>query len=92
MKEIQKYIKLVKNDIQKRFPGCSYTINILLWDDNTSLVECRYGTIDKVHISKFHNNTLTYEELDLTVFGNMVIDGYGKEYFSKYLKLETNII
>lgn len=36
-------INLVKKDIENRFPGKSNTVRILLWDDGTDLVECRYG-------------------------------------------------
>ena len=52
MKEIEKQILLVKDDIRNRFPECAYTIRILLWDDNTTLVECRHGTGEKLPLTR----------------------------------------
>ena len=43
IKNLQQQINLVKNDILSRFPNCSYTVLILLWDDGTNSVECRHG-------------------------------------------------
>lgn len=82
MEDIQHHIKLVKDDMRKRFPNCPHTIRILLWDDNTSLVECRYGTGDKLHLSTYYQDVLTYNELDISLTNGMMVDENGLEYFS----------
>jgi hypothetical protein len=83
MVEIQKQILLVKEDIRRRFPECAYTIRILLWDDDTSLVECRYGTVEKLHISRYYNGELQYEEVDTKFVDNIMISETGLEYFPR---------
>ena len=83
MKEIEKQILLVKNDIRNRFPECSYTIRILLWDDETTLVECRYGTAEKLHISRYYNGVLEYEEVDVKFVDNMMVSETGREYLPR---------
>jgi hypothetical protein len=97
MIEIERQIELVKNDILQRFPKCSYTIRILLWDDGTSSVECRHGNNEgtKVYTSTYYKDELTFEEIDID--GRvMIIDEFGNEQF-KYLTdekppiLETQI-
>ena len=82
MKKIQKQIELVKNDILQRFPNCSYSIGILLWDDGTSSVECRHGNDEgtKIYTSTYYNNELTFDEID--VDGKVMIkDRFGNEKF-----------
>lgn len=77
-------INLVKKDIENRFPGKSNTVRILLWDDGTDLVECRYGSNSTLHISKYYNNLLSYEEINIEKLRNgMVVDEFGKEYFPR---------
>ena len=83
MEEIKEQILLVKDDMRKRFPECAYTIRILLWDDNTSLVECRYGTSEKLHISKYYNGELQYEEVDIKFANNMMVGEDGREYLPR---------
>ncbi len=75
---------MVKQDILTRFPDCRYTVRILLWDDDTSSVECRYGDGEKIHTSTFHDNQLIYKEID-PLGRVMLIDEKGVEYF-KYLR------
>jgi len=85
MIEIERQIELVKNDIIQRFPNCSYTITILLWDDGTSRVECRHGNNEgtKVYTSTYYKNELIFEETDID--GRvMIIDEFGNSRF-KYL-------
>ena len=85
VKELQERIDLVKNDILHRFPNCSYTINILLWDDGTSRVDCRHGNADgtKIHITSVYNNEVSYNEIDID--GRVMIkDEFGNEHY-KYL-------
>ena len=78
---LEKEILLVREDIQKRFPNCNSTVFILIWDDNTSSVECRHGTDNgKLCISKFYDNKLTYEEIDIKFIDNMMIDKKGTKY------------
>ena len=81
-------VELVKNDILDRFPGCSYTITILLWDDETDLVECRYGDGNTIHRSIYYDNQLSFEEItqDDQV---MIIDKFGIPQL-KYLTDKPN--
>jgi hypothetical protein len=82
MRKIQKQIELVKNDILQRFPNCSYTIGILLWDDGTSRVECRHGNDEgtKIYTSVYYNNELSFDEIDIA--GKVMIkDRFGNEKF-----------
>ena len=79
---LQEKIDLVKQDILNRFPDCHQTIRILLWDDNTDLVECRHGDGEKLYMSRYYDNKLTYEEIDLRGRPNgIMIDEKGTEYF-----------
>lgn len=73
-------IELVKADLLQRFPDCPYTIKILLWQDGTSLVECRHGTMDKLYISTYYKDELFYEEHDVRFLGNMMQDKDGRDY------------
>lgn len=57
-------IALVKNDILTRFPGCSHTVCINLWDDGTDSVECRHGKEETIYISRYYNNELIFEEVE----------------------------
>ncbi len=83
MKQIQEQINLVKADILNRFPNCHYTIKVLLWDDNTSMVECRHGSNNKLHIARFYNGLLDYYEIDLKrTKQGMLEDEFGEEYFA----------
>ena len=82
--DIQHKINIVTEDILKRFPECSYTIDIKLWDDGTDKVQCRHGNIKtkKLCISTYYNYQLTYEEIDMPI-GAMYVDEKGYEYFRK---------
>ena len=82
MKKIQEQIEIVKSDILNRFPNCSYTVRILLWDDGSSLVECRHGTNEgtKMYNSIYYNNELTFNEIDKNGMV-MIIDEFGNEKF-----------
>lgn len=82
--QISKQTEIVVNDIQKRFPDCPYTIRILLWDDGTSLVECRYGVDGKIHISGYYDDVLNYRE-DVYTGKVMVIDEFGNETIKKLI-------
>lgn len=81
--EIQKRVDLVTNDMLKRHPNCLYTVRILLWNDDTNLVECRHtrNVDDKLIIcnSKYYKNELIYEE-HLLNYNKISIDGRGNEY------------
>jgi len=77
-------IQLVIDDIRSKFPKCSYTIRILLWDDGTDLVECRHGTKDILYISSYYDNKLSFEEIPLDKFHHgMLVDENGTEYFKR---------
>lgn len=80
--EIQRRVKLVRNDMLERHPNCRHTIRILLWDDNTSLVECRHfrkvGEDPIICNSVYYDDELTYEE-HLMDYDEIVIDGKGNE-------------
>ena len=78
---LQEKIDLVKQDILTRFPDCHQTVRILLWDDDTDMVECRYGGDEKLYISSFYAGKLNYTELDVRGRGNgMLVDEKGTEY------------
>ena len=82
--EYQDKIKIVIDDILQRFPDCHYTVRLLLWDDETYSVECRHGDTDKIYISTYYNDELTYQEIDFKKIGNsMMIDDRGNEYYRK---------
>ncbi len=83
MENLEKQIQIVKEDILKRFPDCNYTIKILLWDDNTNLVECRHGRDNKICISTLYDNTLIYEEFEIKSNSGMFVDEYGTEYYPR---------
>jgi hypothetical protein len=79
---LQEKIDLVKQDILSRFPDCHQTIRILLWDDNTDMVECRHGDGEKLYMSRYYDNKLIYEEIDLRGRPNSImVDERGTEYF-----------
>ena len=79
---LQEKIDLVKNDLLNRFKDCKHTVKILLWDDNTDMVECRYGDGEKIYISSFYDSKLNYKEIDLRGRPNgVMIDEKGTEYF-----------
>lgn len=81
MEEIQEKIELVKSDLFSRHPDCPHTIRILLWDDNTSMVECRYGDSEKLYISSYYDGKLSYKEIDMIGRPNgILIDEKGTEY------------
>ena len=75
----------------QRFPNCQYTIRILLWDDNTSLVKCRHGSVDedgfcdKIHISTYYNNKLTFDIIDIKHVNGVMMDETGKTYYPREL-------
>ena len=82
VKNLQKQINLVKNDILSRFPNCSYTILILLWDDGTTSIECRHGNNEgtKIYTSTYYNNELIFNETDIN--GKVMIkDKFGNDKF-----------
>lgn len=80
---LKEKIALVKQDIQTRFPGKRYTVRVLLWDDGTDLVECRYGSKDVLHLSTYYNNELKYSEEQMNSQTGMLVDETGREYFSR---------
>lgn len=84
LSDVQSKIDLVTNEILSRFPNCYYTVRIILWDDDTFKVECRHGTADKLYISDFYNNELSFTEIDISHYGNMMIDKDGNEYHRLY--------
>jgi hypothetical protein len=82
--DIQSKIDIVREDMLKRFPGCSYTIVVTMWDDETFKVCCRHGNhdINKLCLSTYYDGKLTYEEDNLPI-GWMYMDSEGNEYFRK---------
>lgn len=64
--KIQEGINQVKEEILRRFPNCSYTIGITLWDDGTFQTECRHGEDDgKIYVARFYDNGLTVDVYDV---------------------------
>lgn len=65
----QEKIELVKNELLKHHPNCSYTITHLIWDDGTDHVECRHGDMNNmIHTASYYNNELIYASFPL--YGN----------------------
>jgi hypothetical protein len=82
VKTLKNKIKLVKDDMLSRFPKSPHTIRILIWDDGTDSVECRYGNDEgtKLFTSTYYDDKLTFREIDIN--GKvMVIDEFGNEKF-----------
>jgi hypothetical protein len=80
---VKELTAIVVDDMQKRFPNCSHTVRILLWDDATCLVECRHARKvgDNITIcnSTFYDGELKYEEYPMD-FDFIKIDEKGNEY------------
>ena len=76
--KLKEQVELVKNKMLNKFPDCHYTIRILLWDDNTTLVECRHGCENKLHNFTFYNNELKYEESKLN-YNAIIANEVGNE-------------
>ena len=79
----QELIALVVNDMQGRYPNCRHTVRILLWDDGTSLVECRHARQSEEGIiicnSVYYKDKLKFHEHILD--GDRIrIDGRGNEH------------
>jgi hypothetical protein len=46
------------------------------------MVECRYGDNEKIYISTYYDNNLTYKEIDMRGRPNSImVDEKGNEYF-----------
>jgi hypothetical protein len=78
--KIQEQVQLVKEDIQNKFPNCNYTINILLWDDGWTWVECRYGKEKYVYISSIYEDKLSHEKIEM-LSDSCIMDAIGNEYY-----------
>jgi len=82
IEELKNQIMLVTKDMLKRFPNCPHTVRVLLWNDHTSLVECRYGTKEKLHISRYYNGKLIYKETDIIHIDGAFVGEDGYEYYT----------
>ena len=85
LKEVLEGIELVKNDILTRFPNCSYTVVIRLWDDGTNSIECRHGSSDgkMIYTSTFYKNELIFDEEEID--GRVMIEDKEGNFVYKYL-------
>jgi hypothetical protein len=74
-------IQVTKSNLLEKFPNVSYTVRILMWDDNTKCIECSHtDEDDKKHISKMYNGTLSYETINIT--GKvMILNKFGEEEY-----------
>jgi len=81
--KVQEEIAMVVNDMKSRYPGCHYTVKLLLWDDGTSSIECRHGrdtgTGMIICVSTYYEGELTHEEYAFD-FDTIKIDARGNEY------------
>jgi len=79
-------IQTVKHDLLNKFPNVSYTLRILIWDDDTISVECSHtDENNRRYASKIYNGILSYEEYELT--GKvMVLNDFGEEEYYKLVK------
>lgn len=81
LKSLEDKIQLVKDDLLSRLPGVPHTVTVLLWDDNTSLIECRHGDGTHIHTSTYYNGSLEYKS-ELMMSGSMMKAADGKSYFA----------
>lgn len=75
-------IELVTSDMLNRFPNCFYTIFIILWNDGTDCVECRHGTYERLFVSKYYNNELTFNEFDIEN-KHLIVDAVGNQTYNE---------
>ena len=47
------------------------------------MVECRYGDGKKLYMSRYYDNKLIYEEIDIIGINSIMVDEKGTEYFPK---------
>ena len=83
LKEVLKGIELVNNDILTKFPNCSYTVVIRLWDDGTNSIECRHGDGNMIYTSTLYNGELNFDEEELD--GRVMIEDKEGNFVYKYL-------
>lgn len=62
LKEIKERIAIVKKAMIDKMGDVHHTVKILLWDDGTSLVECKYGSADTLHNYTHYEGILSYKE------------------------------
>lgn len=58
---LEEKIELVKTELLKNHPDCSYTVKILLWDDGTDSVQCQHGDEKFLYFAKYYDGKLSYE-------------------------------
>lgn len=86
---IQAGIDLTVKEINNRFPGCSFTTQVTLWDDGTFRVESRHGTAEgKICIAGFYENELTVSVFDLYDGQIMLMDEHGNEKWFSLTPIE----
>lgn len=63
-KSIEPVTKKLIGYMREKFPNCSYSMFINLWDDGTKRIECRYGDRKGyVHIYAFYEEKITFRSL-----------------------------
>jgi len=77
---LKEKIELVKKEMFKKFPACAHTVKILLWDDNTDLVECCHGDGEKIYKYAYYNDELIYDE-SIMLTNRMRADETGEEFY-----------
>src|SRR5690606_13863569 len=83
--EVQDKIELVKAEMLRRFPDANYTVKVLLWDDDTYLVECRHGRHNEnggvdTHNIQWYDDEVHYE-INECRSNAIVEDEYGTQFY-----------
>lgn len=83
LKNLDSIVKMVGDKMQERYPGCSSTITVLLWDDSDYLVSCKSMADDGITLRYYEyiKDELCYGEYPLRFKGPMLIDARGNEYY-----------
>lgn len=92
MNKIEEVIEEVKRRMLEKFPDCSHTITVTMWDDDTFRVDCRHGS-DKntLHVIEYYKEEYSYKEIDLTNVNSAMIGYKGETYYSLHtLNLDKN--
>ena len=84
MKEIEDKIKLVVKELLEKFPNVSYTIKILLWNDNDYMVTATHGDSNNniIHSFEYYSQKLYVEYVSCPFLEKAIKeDKFGNKYY-----------